>query len=461
MRLGLLRVFKIRSFQFMFGSALLILTVLALHHLTNSLIYIVSIGEKELGAVENARDIELFVEDLTKRCSDLYGLELEFEEDVVLIRELRPDFETDPETVQARIRQLASFYTNAYMISVDGKPFVPVTCAEELDKVIEFLKEEYLAYTEDRTANILEVALLEELALLEHQAALDDLYTAEEIVAMLTEEKDYSAENSMGDALASSRSNASRYISKRPAYNHSTLEFTENELSAGSSVSFGSDISISVRIVEEITEVEKIPFEVEYSEDKNMLTTESEIINPGFEGEKEIIFQVVTENGDEVERIVISENVIKEPQAQVEKIGLKEPPSPVSSGQLIWPVQGQGIIYNGYSSSHQAIDIHIEHGTNVLAADAGVVTYSGYGGTQGNYLILHHGTFWTLYLHNSQNLVKQGERVSRGQVIAKVGATGRAFGPHLHFEVRVDDGSRKWLSYYQHEAVNPMQFFNR
>lgn len=461
MRWGLVKALKNRCSYFMLGSALLLLAVLGLHHFTSSHVYIVSMGERELGAVDNPRDVESFVEDLTKRCSDLYGLELELEEDIVLVREVRPDFDLDPETVQGRIRQLASFYTNAYMISVDGKPFVPVTCPDELKQVIEFLKEEYLAYTEDRSANILEIALLEELSLVEQPAPLDDLRTAEEIVALLIDKEDNPPKREMEVVVASRATSASRYMAVRPDYDYHSPYFSESIPVEDTSVSLDSDISVSVRIVEEIIEIETIPFEVEYIEDRNMLTTESEVTSPGLEGEKEVVFQVVTENGEEVDRILVSETVINEPQAQVEKIGLKEPPSPIGTGRLVWPVQGQGIVYNGFSNSHPAIDIHIDHGTNVLAADAGVVTYSGYGGTQGNYLILHHGSFWTLYLHNSEHLVRQGERVSKGQVIAKVGATGRAFGPHLHFEVRVDDGTRKWHSYYQHEAVNPMQFFNR
>ena len=461
MRWCLDKACKSRCSYFLLGSALLLFAVLGLHHFTSSHIYVVSMGERELGAVDNPQDVESFVEDLTKRCSDLYGLELELEEDVVLVREVRPDFDLDPETVQGRIRQLASFYTNAYMISVDGEPFVPVTCPDELDRVIDFLKEEYLAYTEDRSANILEVALLEELALVEQTAALADLYTAEEIVTLLTEKEDNPVENGMETVVASRSTTDSRYMSERSTYFSHSRQFTESVPVEAYSASLTSDISLSVRIVEEITEIEKIPFEVEYVEDRDMLITESEVASPGLEGEKEVVIQIVTENGEEVERIITSELITEEPQAQVEKIGLKEPPPPIGSGRLVWPVQGQGIVYNGFSSSHPAIDIHIDHGTNVLAADDGVVTYSGYGGTQGNYLILHHGAFWTLYLHNSEHLVRQGERVTRGQVIAKVGATGRAFGPHLHFEVRVDDGTRKWHSYYQHEAVNPMQFFNR
>jgi len=126
-------------------------------------------------------------------------------------------------------------------------------------------------------------------------------------------------------------------------------------------------------------------------------------------------------------------------------------------------VQGEGTIYpnQGFRKGHSGIDIHIAHGTNVLAADSGTVVFSGWGSTQGNYLILQHGGYWTLYLHNSAHLVKQGDRVTRGQAIAKGGATGRATGSHLHFEIRVDDGTRQWNSYYQHQPVDPMQFYRR
>ena len=143
-------------------------------------------------------------------------------------------------------------------------------------------------------------------------------------------------------------------------------------------------------------------------------------------------------------------------------------PSVIPSGipstgttHFIWPVQGGGEVSpgRGFSSWHTGIDIGAPTGTNVLAAASGVVWFSGWGGSQGNYLILYHGSYWTLYLHNNANLVSKGEQVSQGQVIATVGSTGRSSGPHLHFEVRRDDGSGEWHTYYQHLPIDPLQFF--
>ena len=86
-------------------------------------------------------------------------------------------------------------------------------------------------------------------------------------------------------------------------------------------------------------------------------------------------------------------------------------------------------------------------GAPIKASNSGVVVYSG--NTikgYGNLIILRHPGEWvTVYAHNQLNLVEEGMSVEKGQVIAKVGQTGRATGPHLHFEVRKNN-----------KAVDPM-----
>ncbi len=121
--------------------------------------------------------------------------------------------------------------------------------------------------------------------------------------------------------------------------------------------------------------------------------------------------------------------------------------------KILWPVPG-GKLYSRFGMRngrmHEGIDISAKQGTPVLAAADGKVTYSdntirGYG----NMIVIKHaGNLSTVYAHNKRNLVKAGRIVKRGQKIAEVGQTGRATGPHLHFEVRV--GKR---------AVNPMNYY--
>ncbi len=109
--------------------------------------------------------------------------------------------------------------------------------------------------------------------------------------------------------------------------------------------------------------------------------------------------------------------------------------------RFIWPVKG--VITSRFGRRHgrwhDGVDIAAPRGTPVHAAADGVVIYAdrrltGYG----NLVIIRHAhELFTAYAHNERMLVKQGERVRRGQVIATVGATGRATGPHLHFEIRI------------------------
>ena len=93
----------------------------------------------------------------------------------------------------------------------------------------------------------------------------------------------------------------------------------------------------------------------------------------------------------------------------------------------------------GTKKLHRGMDIGAAAGTNVLAAEAGVVLTAGYNNSYGYYVTINHGSgYVTLYAHNSKLLVSSGQKVSRGEVIAKCGSTGNSTGPHIHFEVQVN-----------------------
>jgi len=191
-----------------------------------------------------------------------------------------------------------------------------------------------------------------------------------------------------------------------------------------------------------------------------MWIVDSEVQTKGEDGKKEITYHVTRENNEEIKRTKFTETIIKEPVNQVELYGTAQVPAK-GTGKFIWPVEDGGEVTpgRGFSSWHTGIDIDTSAGTNVLAADNGIVWFSGYGRTQGNYLIIYHGSYWTLYLHNEVNLVSEADKVDKGDIVARVGSTGRTTGAHLHFEVRRDDGTGEWLTYYQHEPIDPLRFF--
>ena len=118
---------------------------------------------------------------------------------------------------------------------------------------------------------------------------------------------------------------------------------------------------------------------------------------------------------------------------------------------LRWPVKGTLTSTFGKrrGRKHDGIDIGAPKGTPIYAAQSGQVVFSDWGPTGYGLMVIikhkHHLT--TVYAHNSKNWVRKNTWVKRGQKIASVGKTGRATGPHLHFEVRNDTRPRNPLKY--------------
>lgn len=121
-----------------------------------------------------------------------------------------------------------------------------------------------------------------------------------------------------------------------------------------------------------------------------------------------------------------------------------------------WPIIGRVTSYfgqrenpiHGKEEFHSGVDISANSGTPIKATADGVVSFSGWIAGNGNLVVIEHGFgYSTLYAHNRLNVVKVGQKVKRGDIIAYVGSTGNATGPHLHYEV-----------WHNGKAVNPMTF---
>jgi murein DD-endopeptidase MepM/ murein hydrolase activator NlpD len=96
----------------------------------------------------------------------------------------------------------------------------------------------------------------------------------------------------------------------------------------------------------------------------------------------------------------------------------------------------------GYTRMHKGIDFAVPSGTPVMAAGSGTVTYAGPAGEYGNLVVITHGNgYATAYGHLSRFAVRQGTRVRQGDLVAYSGMTGLATGPHLHYEIRVNNNS--------------------
>lgn len=174
---------------------------------------------------------------------------------------------------------------------------------------------------------------------------------------------------------------------------------------------------------------------------------------------KDTLYKIARENGMTVEELKKLNNLTSNDISVGQKIWLAGTPSPsdkdgksplISEAEL----QKSGLLRDDlaiptigkvtsefglrHGRPHKGIDIFAKTGTPIYAVLDGVVVYSGVQGNYGNVIVLEHPDFvMTVYAHNSINLVKVDEKVSKGQLIGYVGSTGNASGPHLHFEYRI------------------------
>lgn len=164
---------------------------------------------------------------------------------------------------------------------------------------------------------------------------------------------------------------------------------------------------------------------------------------------------VAAEYEDQLERD--SQKLIGVIQSLQSKLSQPTGGSVTGTGQFIWPVNGRISDYfgprkkhpvTGKPRFHYGIDIAARGGTPIKAADSGTVIYSGWFGGYGKTVIINHGDgISTLYAHASSLIASEGQSVSKGQTVARVGSTGLSTGNHLHFEVRVNGAPKNPLGY--------------
>lgn len=200
---------------------------------------------------------------------------------------------------------------------------------------------------------------------------------------------------------------------------------------------------------------EDIPYEVEYVDDNTMWEGDTRVISQGAYGKANTSAKVTYEAVTEVEREIITQDIFLEPVTEIQARGTLERPTWAPTGSFRWPTSGTLTSRYGYrkifggSSFHGGIDIANSYGTDVVAADGGIVTYAGWnsGGYGKLVQIDHQNGYVTYYGHNSSILVSVGDKVYKGQHIAEMGSTGRSTGNHCHFEVRVNGERDNPLNY--------------
>lgn len=334
-----------------------------------------------------------------------------------------------------------------YQISLDGQVLGVVENKAQFNNLLQEIKSVYV------TSETISAEFVEEIQ-------VTPIYLPDEVLT-IDQMRDILTENTTGETtytvVSGDTFNAIAYrndmsVSELKALNP---EVNINKLSIGQVLNVKERIPrLSVRTIEHSTYVEAIECPVQTREDSSIYVGSSKIITQGVEGEAEVTADIVYVNGVEKSRTVLESVTLREPTVTVKAVGTKPKPKTASNGYYIWPCQGKISSYFGYRtifgsrSYHSGIDISGSKGTAIKAADGGKVTFSGYKGNYGYLVIITHDNgSQTYYGHNSSLLVSAGQRVYQGQVIARMGSTGRSTGNHCHFEVRIG-GS----------AVNPLNY---
>ena len=204
---------------------------------------------------------------------------------------------------------------------------------------------------------------------------------------------------------------------------------------------------ITVTLDQEVKAQTAVPFKTVVREDADQVKSVKKVERAGKAGVMETTTAIQSKNGKITSSVTESSRLAQEVVDEIVVVGTKEG---VATGSFIKPTVGRLSSPFGprWGRFHYGIDLANRTGTDVVAADGGVVTRVGMAGSYGNLIIIDHqnGTS-TRYAHLSAYNVKVGDVVAQGQSIGKIGSTGRSTGPHLHFEVRVGGVAKNPLNF--------------
>lgn len=209
---------------------------------------------------------------------------------------------------------------------------------------------------------------------------------------------------------------------------------------------------LDVRARRSVTYTETIPFGTVTRENDAEYQDYRETVQQGQTGEAVVTAEIQTLDGEENERTIVARTVLRSASDEIVEVGTKN--IGIGTGSFVRPVSGYTFTSAfkwRWGRLHSGVDLAVPEGTPVRASDNGkVILAENSGDGYGNYIILDHGNgFKTLYGHNSALCVSVGDIVSQGDLIAYSGSTGNSTGPHLHFEIHLDD-----------EKVDPERFLS-
>lgn len=388
------------------------------------------------------RDTELLDAVLLKLEDDLeekYDHEIAIENKYEIIESKAKDKEIATEDqLYDILEENVNFSILAYAINVDGEQIGIVNSEYEARNIIEEVKDYFTDSYEEES--IIEVNTAEKVEIKQIKASNKDIQQSEELLNYIIkgtdEEQIYTVEK--GDT----------YWTIAEYFNMSLDDLiTANPNADPERIQIGDELNLvvpkpflNVQVKRKVVQEEKTPFETEKVLVSYMYNDEQVVDRKGKFGLSKIEALVTEQNGIQIAKEVLSEQVISEPVNEIVTTGTQDPPPKKGTGYFVNPLPGSYVSSRFGSRSggfHLGQDMAKASGSSIKAADGGTVTYAGWSGSYGYMIDIDHGGgYTTRYAHCSELYVSVGEKVYQGKVIAAVGSTGVSSGPHLHFEVR-------------------------
>lgn len=411
----------------------------------------VRLDGQPIGYVEDRSQVDALVERVEERLSAYLGVPYSLEADFSY--SMRYMDRTDPldeELLEQRLFASVGDVSRRYVLTVDGETIGACQSKTALELMLRrILLDSAGNATQVNTSFVNDVRITETTS---SAAALVPLADMEaRLTANKTETQTYTVQS--GDTVSAIGLRYDMKVSEIKALNPGLDEariHVGQQLTLSAAVPY---LSVQQTVTEAYTQV--IPYETVIQYDDTMYKNKSKITVQGVNGSADVVADVTYVNGVETGREIISYVVTAEPVNAVKVVGSKPLPRTMATGNFIKP--SNGTFSSGYGNRrslgdfHTGVDFAGAKGTNIWAADGGVVTHAGWKGNYGYCVIINHQNgYTTLYAHCSKLLVKVGDKVAQGDVIAKVGNTGRSFGAHVHFEIK-----------YNGKTQNPLNYINK
>lgn len=415
-------------------------------------VYKLTIAGKDAGYLSDTEMIPQVIEEITSDLSKkANGVEIVVDNKAIVWKEtdLKAKKVTFLTSSQLKELILSANLCNAnvWAININGNNVVAASTEADANSILEGVKHHYLT----EGSQIVDAGFKESVIVTQAAMSVADIMKPQDAVNLIItgtkEPKVYTVQDgdTLWDIAIINGMTPEELAAANPGFEPDTLKIGQ-QLNL-----FQVKPYVTVQTKEIVATTEKIDFKTVYEDTGSLYRGEVKVKTAGVYGTKEVRTEFVKENGVVVASAPLDSVVTAEPQDQVALKGTKSIATFTGSGSFSSPV-GRIEISSAFGSRgggrHTGVDLRNPKGTPIKAADDGVVTYASYSGSYGNIVKLSHGSgLETWYAHCDTMSVSVGQVVSKGEVIATVGITGRATGYHLHFEVRRNGTPQNPMNY--------------